>query len=323
MDPVPSGRRLAMRQVSGLALTAGLPAAARSQESRRQTTFVVPYAAGGGTDLFARFFAETLANQSAGRVIVENRAGASGAIGLQHVAGAPADGRTLAYTYGNLALLQFHSMKNPAVNIMQDLAPVIRTVTTQAFVLVAGGARWSSLREFIDDARRNPGKYTYADYGELTIAAIMAATGVKLTRVPYKGGGPAQIDVIAGNVDIVANAAAQTVPNIRAGKLRALAVTEEPRMQEFPDVPVVREVVPDYRLTSYQGIFAPRNTPASVLEEIHNQVAAAMARPEIQREIANRYAFPAPLRPNEFRTFMEADSINVASILRAAGVQPQ
>jgi tripartite-type tricarboxylate transporter receptor subunit TctC len=322
MDAGSSGRRAAIRRVSGLAVAAGFPAV-RAQEARRQTTFVVPYAAGGGTDLFARFFADTLATQSGGRVIVENRAGANGAIGLQHVAGAAPDGRTLAYTYGNLALLQFHSMRNPSVNIMQDLVPVIRTVTTQAFVLVAGGAKWLSLGEFIDDARRNPGKYTYADYGELTIAAIMAATGIQLTRVPYKGGGPAQIDVIAGNVDVVANAAAQTVPNIRAGKLRALAVTEDPRMQEFPGVPVISEVVPGYKLTSYQGIFAPRNTPASVLDEIHGQVAAALAKAEVRREIANRYAFPAPLRPSEFRRFMEADSVNVASILRAAGVQPQ
>jgi tripartite-type tricarboxylate transporter receptor subunit TctC len=323
MNAPRNGRRSAIRQLGAASLAGYLPAVTRAQDSRRQMTLVVPYAAGGGTDLFGRFFAEQLGTQSGSRVIVENRAGASGAIGLQHVAGSPPDGRTLAYTYGNLALLQLHSMKNPPVNILKDLTPVIRTVTTQAFVLVGGNSKWSSLKDLIDDARRNPGKYTYADYGELTMAAIMAATGIQLTRVPYKGGGPAQVDVIAGNVDIVSNAAAQTVPNIRAGKLKALAVTEAPRMPEFPDVPMIREVIPGYKLTSYQGIFAPRDTPAAVLEEIHGQVAAVLAKPEVQREIAARYASPAPMRPAEFRAFMEEDSANVASILRVAGIQPQ
>ncbi|MGD9943221.1 MAG: Bug family tripartite tricarboxylate transporter substrate binding protein [Burkholderiaceae bacterium] len=318
-----SKRRSVCKMIGAASLGAALPQAALAQDSRRPTTMVVPYAAGGGTDLFARFFADAIGTQSGARMIVENRAGANGAIGLLHVAAAPPDGRTLAYTYGNLALLQVHSMKNPPVHILRDLTPVIRTVTTQAFVLVSSQSKWTSLAQFIDDARRNPGKYTYADYGELTIAAIMAATGIQLTRVAYKGGGPAQVDVMAGTVDIVANAAAQTMSNIRGGKLRALALTEQPRMQELPDVPTIREVVPKYDLTSYQGIFAPKDTPANVVEEIYERVAGVLKRPEVQREVAARFAVPAPMTPTEFRAFMERDSLNVAAILRAGGIEPR
>lgn len=320
------GRRRVLITAAALPLAVGSALGSRragAQSPRRQMTLVVPYPPGGATDIFGRIYAEALGEELGEKVIVENRAGANGGVGLQVVANSPPDGRTLGYAYGNLSIAQELSMKQPPVRISEDLAPVIRTVITQGFIVVAANAPWKDLGEFIEAARRAPGRLTYADYGELTIGALMSTTGIELMRVPYKGGVPGMLDVIAGNVDVIASSAAQALPSLRSGKLKALAVSSETRIAEFPSVPTVRDVVPSFRTLNYQGVFVPRNTPAALIESLYATSVAALKRPEVLRQVADRYAQVSTLNPAEFRAFMQADAVSIAAVLKAVGITPQ
>lgn len=324
------GHRPARRRwvVSMAAASAGLAGAlrapvARAQGGRRPLTLVVPYPPGGATDIFGRLYAEALGTEVGEKVIVENRAGANGGVGLQFVANAPPDGRTMAYAYGNLSIAQELSMKQPPVRIMEDLAPVVRTIVTQGFIVTAASSPWKHLGEFIEAARREPGRYSYADYGELTIGSLVSVTNIDLLRVPYKGGVPGMVDVIAGQVHVIASSAAQSLPSIRSGKLRILAISSEERIAEFPTVPTVRELVPGYRTLNYQGVFVPRATPSAIVDALYERSIAALNRPEVLRDVGDRYASISTMRPAEFRAFMAADAAGIAAVLKAAGITPQ
>lgn len=300
---------------AGLGAAALLASAGKSlAQSRRQMSVIVPYTPGGATDIFARMYAEMMGSASE-RVLVENVPGANGAIGLSRVANAQPDGRTLAYAYGNLALVAMHSTRESPFNILRDLTPVIRTVVTQGVIVTGPNSQFRTLPEFIAAAQKDPGKYTYADYGEIAINTLMLTAGIQITRVPYKGGVPGMIDVMGGNVDIYAGSAAQVLPNILSGKLRALAVSSETKINQLPDVPLVRDFVPAFRALNYQGVFVPRTTPAAIVEELYQQSLAAINKPEFQRQTTARNATVSPMTPAEFRSFMETDSATIAKVL--------
>lgn len=311
---------------AGLAVTpllAALGSNARAQTSRRAFTLVIPYPPGGATDIFGRFYAEALGAVIGEKIVVENRAGANGAIGLAQVANSLPDGRTLAYTYGNLALAQFHSMKSSPLNVLRDLVPVIRTVVTQGIIVTSPDSPFKDLSEFIAQARRSPGTLTYADYGELTIGALIRAAGIELVRVPYRGGVPGMVDVMGGQVNIIASSAAQVLPNLRAGKLKALAISSEHPIPEFPNVRTVRELLPNYQTLNYQGVFAPKGTPRAIVDELYERSFTALSKPEVRKSFSDRYATVSTMRPDELRAFMEADSANIAAVLKAAGIVPE
>jgi tripartite-type tricarboxylate transporter receptor subunit TctC len=300
---------------AGLGAAAWLAGGGRAlAQSRRQMSVVVPFTPGGATDIFARMYAEAMGSASE-RVLVENVPGANGAIGMARVASSPPDGRTLAYTYGNLALVAMHSTRESSFNILRDLTPVIRTVVTQGVIVTGPNSRFRTLPEFIAAAQKEPGKYTYADYGEIAINTLMLTAGIQLTRVPYKGGVPGMIDVMGGNVDIYAGSGAQVLPNILSGKLRALAVSSETKINDLPDVPLVRDFVPAFRALNYQGVFVSRNTPAAIVEEIYQQSLAAINKPDFQRQTTSRHATVSPMSPAEFKSFMETDSTTIAKVL--------
>lgn len=283
-------------------------------QSRRQMSVIVPYTPGGATDIFARLYAEMMGSANE-RVLVENVPGANGAIGLGRVANAQPDGRTVAYGYGNLALVAMHSTREAPFDILRELTPVIRTVVTQGVIVTGPNSRFRTLPEFIAAAQKEPGRYTYADYGEIAINTLMLTAGIQITRVPYKGGVPGMVDVMGGNVDIYAGSAAQVLPNILSGKLRALAVSSETKINDLPDVPLVKDFVPAFRALNYQGVFVSRKTPASVVEELYQASLAAINKPEFQRQTTARNATVSPMAPAEFRSFMEADSASIAKVL--------
>lgn len=320
----------ARRRILIAAATAPLAAAAAlgarhaaAQTSRRPFTLVVPYPPGGATDIFGRIYAEALGEELGEKIVVENRAGANGGVGLQHVANAAPDGRTVAYAYGNLSIAQELSMKQPPVRITEDLAPILRTIVTQGFIVAAANAPWKDLGEFIEAARRAPGRFTYADYGELTIGSLVSVAGIELMRVPYKGGMPGMMDVMAGQVDVIASSAAQALPSLRSGKLKALAISSDSGIAEFPGVRTVRDFLPSYKTLNYQGVFVPRSTPPAVIDALHQRSVAAMNRPEVRRQVAERHAAVSVLGPAEFRAFMKEDAASIAVVLKAAGITPQ
>lgn len=284
----------------------------------RPYTLVIPYPPGGATDTFGRLYADSFGSHAKANVVVENRPGADSAIGLRHVAQAPADGYTLTYAYGNLALAMA-AKKPTAPHIVRDLVPVIRTIVTQGLIVTGMDSRFKTFDDFIEEAKRSPGKVTYADYGELAVSDLMQVADIDLLRVPYKGGGPGIVDVIAGHVDIYAGSAAAVIPNIRGGRLKALATTSESRIADLPDVPTVREVFPEFSIINYQGVFAPKDTPPDVLERLYEQSLAAISTPKFHEQAKEHYASVSAMNPAEFRKFMEEDAENIAKLVKAMG----
>jgi len=290
--------------------------AGRAIAQPRGVTLIVPYVPGGAVDTFARLFATVYSEQTGSTVVVENHGGASGAIGLARAANAPADGRTLLYTYGNLALGMLHTVKD-SPNILVDLTPVARSVVTQGVLATGVGSRLRSFADVLAQAAKAPGSISFADYGELTMSRLMVAAKIELLRVPYKGGSPGIVDTITGQVDLYAGSAASLVPQIQAGKLRALAITSPRRMPQLPDVPTVSETLPNYTALNYQGVFAPKNTPQNVLDTLQRQVLAAIDKPSFRKAAEDRFANVEPMGATEFRHFMSNDEVEIARVVKA------
>lgn len=292
-----------------------LSLAGRVLAQGRTPTVVIPFTPGGATDTFGRLYANALSGEAGEKFIVENHPGASGAIGLGKVLSAQPDGRTVLYTYGNLSIALPFTVKD-APNILRDFDPVIRTIVTQGIIATTPGSRIRSFADLLKIAKAEPNKVTFADYGELTLAHLMRAAGIELMRIPYKGGMPAMTDVIGGQVDIYAGSATQLAPQIKGGKLRALAITSEDRLADMPDIPTVREVLPSFRALNYQGVFVRKGTPPAVIETLYKQSVAAISKPEFQQQAKANYASVRPLTPAEFRKFMENDAVDIAAVMK-------
>lgn len=309
---------------TGLVASAALAASglAHSQASR-QPTMVVPYTPGGSTDILGRLFTEAFSAQAGEKYIVENRPGAGSMLGTAFVSSAPPDGRTLMYTYGNLMLNQEFLMKENRVQPLRDLVPVTRACIIQAVIVASPSFPAANLREFIEMARKAPGKHSYAYYGDLGIAAVAAEAGVQLLRVPYKGGAPGMMDVAAGTVDIITSSLAQAQSMLRAGKLKALAVYGDERLREWPNVPTVKEVLPDFRALDYQVVMAPKGTQGAVLAQLAKSAHAALSGAEIRQAFLDRGAIVAPMSPEETLAFMESDRAQLAKVVKAAKILPE
>ncbi len=284
---------------------------------------VVPYTPGGSTDILGRLFADAFSAQAGEKYILENRPGANGMLGSAYVAAAPPDGRTLMYTYGNLMLNQEFLMKENRLQPLRDLVPVTRACLIQAVIVAAPSFPASNLRQLLDMARKSPGKHSYAYYGDLGIAAVAAEADVQLLRVPYKGGVPGMIDVAAGTVDIITSSLAQAAPLLKAGKLKALAVYGDERLREWPDVPTVKEALPNFRAVDYQVVMAPKGTSGAVLAQLSQRARAALAGAEIRQAFLERGAIVAPLSPEETLAFMETDREQLAKVVKAAKILPE
>lgn len=300
------------------------PGRVLAQTGRRPITLVVPYPPGGATDALGRVFARALGSVLGETVIVENRPGANGITGAAHVAGAAPDGRTLLYGVGNLMLNQEFMLKSVQLSPLRDLTPVALVCAFKEVILAAAGHPASDLREFVALARRNPGRHSFAFYGDLGISAMAAGAAIELIRIPYKGGGPGLVDTAAGHVDIYFGTLAQSKPLLRAGKVKLLAVTTAERLEEFPEVPTVDEVVPGFgALVDYHGLFLPRGAPAEVVETIWAATSRVLASPEFRQAVVERDAFFQVLGPVEFAAYMRKDRASIEKIVGAAGIRPE
>ncbi|MGB3070963.1 MAG: tripartite tricarboxylate transporter substrate binding protein [Ottowia sp.] len=309
---------------TGLVAGAALAAAGMARaQGGRQPTMVVPYTPGGSTDILGRLFTDAFSAKAGEKYIVENRPGASSMLGSAYVSSSPPDGRTLMYTYGNLMLNQEFLMKENRLLPLRDLVPVTRTCIIQAVIVAAPSFPANNLRQLLEMARKNPGKHTYAYYGDLGIASVAAEADVQLLRVPYKGGVPGMTDVMAGTVDIITSSLAQAQPMLKAGKLKALAVYGDERLHEWPDVPTVKEVLPNFRALDYQVVMAPKGTQGAVLAQLAQRAKAALAGAEIRQAFLERGAIVAPMSPEETLAFMESDRAQLAKVVKAAKILPE
>jgi len=315
-------RRNLVLAATAAPLLAGTATSALAQE-QRQLTMVVPYTPGGSADIFARLFSQALGKELNETIIVQNRPGAGGTLGASHVAGLPPDGRTLLYTLGNLLINQEFLIKDVRFRPMESLVPVARTCIVQVVIVTRPDFPGNDLREFIAMARRSPGKYSFAYYGDLGIPSMAAEAGIDILRVPYKGGAPALIDTASGITDILASSLTQALPLLKGGKLKVLAVSTEERIADMPNVPTVREVVPGYRAIDYQAFFVPKATPRPVIDKLWQATSRVLASTEFRRTAEERGALVQPMGPDEIRAFMEIDYANTRKTVAKAGIQPE
>jgi len=304
------GRRHALIVGSSALL---LPAGLRAQSwPSGPVTLVVGYAAGGGADINARELAQILSPLIGQQVIVDNKGGAAGSLGVRVVASAKPDGQTLFYAVGTNVIINPHVQKG-MIDTLTSLAPICQTTSYQYVLAINPKVAANTAAELVALAKKDPEKLTFSSSGvggnnHLAGALFAEAAGIKLTHVPYKGTGPALADVISGQITMNFSSLPPAVGQIKAGNLRALAVTGERRVKSLPDVPTLKEQGIDVVVTSWHGLFAPAKTPDAVLDKIEQQTKAAMKDPKWEEALSkDGLELPPDRTRAEFAKFVASE----------------
>jgi tripartite-type tricarboxylate transporter receptor subunit TctC len=262
-------------------------------------------------------------------VIVENRPGAGGSVGTEYAAKAPADGYTLLLGHTGTLAINPALYTNIGYDTLRDFAPISLLASAPLVLVVNPTDSIQSVRDILAQAKANPEKLTIASSGNgtgshLTAELLQSMGGIKLTHVPYKGSAPAVTDLLGGQVQMMFSVLPPALPQIKAGKLRALAVTSTERMPQLPDVPAVAESgLPDFESTLAYGILAPKGTPAPVIDEIHAQIARITATREYRERVNFEGAVVLEGTPTEFAVLIRMQSEKWGKLIRAAGIKPE
>src|SRR3954462_1369497 len=283
-------RRKFLHLAAGAAALPVLPRIARAQAwPSRPVRIIVGFPAGGATDIQARLAGQWLSERLGQQFIIENRSGASGNIGTEAVAKAPADGYTL------LQIVTPHAINaalytNLNFDFIRDIAPVIAVARLAYVVVVHPSVPAATIPELIAYAKANPGKINYGSAGpgtpqNISCELFKMMAGVDLVHVPYRGGAPATTDLVGGHLQVIFAPVSESIEHIKAGKLRALAVTTAKRLDVLPDVPTVGDFVPGYEASGFAGIGAPRGTPAEIITLLNKELNAGLADANIQKRI--------------------------------------
>jgi tripartite-type tricarboxylate transporter receptor subunit TctC len=319
------GRRAAL---AGLA-TLGAPSARAGDWPEKTVTWVLPFPAGGPSDGFARSLAVLAASRLGQSVVIDNKSGAGGSVGAAVVARAPPDGYTMlvGFTGHGYASLIY---ANPGFDLLRDFAAISAIDRVQSVLLVnPKRLDVSTLQQFLDTARRQPDSIDIASGGlgtvpHLAIELLQMRAGVRLRHVPYRGGAPALQDLVAGQVAAMFGTAGVAGSYVKAGTLQALAVAGRRREPLLPDVPTFEEAgLADFRAVSWDGLFAPKATPAPVLDRMHAVLQAALASDQVKREWAERGARVELESRAEFATFVAQDAARWSAVIKAAGIKPE
>lgn len=306
--------------------TAGA-AFAQANYPNRPIRLIVPFAAGGSTDLSARLIAEYAGRELGQSIVVENKGGAGGSLGMGEVARATPDG----YTIG-MATVSTHG-SNPAVypklsyDPIKDFAPVSNVVAIPSVFAVHPSVPAKTMKEFIALAKANPGKYSFASpgtgsLGHVNIENFMMLAGIDLLHVPYKGAGLALNDAVAGQVNAITDNLSSTLPHVKGGRLRALAVLGAKRSAQLPDVPTYAELgFQDMGEGGWFGIVAPANTPAAVVTKLNQAIHKAMQNPEFKRKVEESGGTLVPTTPDEFKAQIQQAMARYARVAKAAKIQ--
>ena len=319
-------RRKFLRLAVGAAALPVVSRIARAQTyPSRPVRIIVGFPAGGSADFHARLIGQWLSERLGQQFVVENRPGAGGNIGTEAVVRAPADGYTLllAATPNAINATLYERLN---FNFIRDIAPVAGIVHGPQVLVMHPAHSSKSVSDIIAYAKANPAKLNMASGGNGTpnhiageLFKIMA--GVNLTYVPYRGEGPALTDVISGQVQLMFVSGSLSLEFIRAGKLRAVAVTTPVRSPALPDVPTIAETVPGYEAHAWAGMGAPKGTPPEIIEKLNGQINAGLASPAIKARYADLGLTPLILSPSDFGKFVAEDTQRWAKVIRAANIK--
>jgi tripartite-type tricarboxylate transporter receptor subunit TctC len=296
----------------------------------QQIRLIVPFAAGGVTDLLARMAAEHIKQKTGQSVIVENRPGAGGNTGLDQVVRSTPDGYTIGLCGATIFGVNPHIFKQMPFDPMKDLVPV-GTIAEAPQVLVVNAAKVpaNNLQEFIAYAKANPTKLNYGSAGtgtpnHLGADQIMRQSGISVAHVPYRGGGPAVADLVAGNVEVAVVATGLVIEHVKAGTLRVLAAVAPKRLPFLPDVPTTGEAgLPTYDTANWFGIVAPAKTPAPVVNELNRLLSSMSEDKTVVERIERAYMLPFRVTPEEFVTMVKSDGPKWEKVVKDAGINPE
>ena len=325
--PIPHfPRRAAL--LCGLAAALAAPAIASAQEAypSKPITIVVGYPPGGSTDLTGRTVATELSNKLGVPVVVENVGGAGGAIGAQKVAGAAPDGYTLLV--GTNGALAINSLLYPNMPFdpLKDFEPVSGFVTSPQILFVNAAVPARSLQELIALAKAEPGKLTFASVGQgsaahLTMEVFKSATGTDLVHVPYKGAGPAMVDVMSGRVSMMAIIASSIVPHMGSSKIRVLAATADERFPLLPDVPTMKELGVDVNSWSWLAMVAPKGTPQPIVQRLNAAMKEILADPQVVKKLNGFGVLTNYSSPAAVTAAMKNDQAVWGKVIRETGTK--
>ena len=288
---------------------------------------IVGVAPGGANDTVARMVAQTLSERLGQPVVVENRPGAGGNIGLEAAANAPPDGYTLLFaTSANALSVAFYDKAN--VNFARDITPVTSLVRGPLIMEVNPSLPAKTIPEFIAFAKANPGKINMASagIGNTTHVAgelFMMLTGTKFTHVPYRGGAPAVTDLISGQVQVYFDGVSGSLDHVRSGRLRALGVTSAERADVLPDVPTIAEFVPGYEAGGWYGIGVPKNVPAEVIDKLNKEINASLADAKLKSRLSDVGYVTSGSSPAEFGSMIAREIEKWAKVVKFAGIKPE
>jgi tripartite-type tricarboxylate transporter receptor subunit TctC len=307
---------------------AALPALSRIAEGQaypsRPVRIIVGFAPGGATDIQARLMGQWLSDRLGQQFIIENRAGASGNIGTEAVAKAPADGYTL------LQVVTPHAI-NAALythlnfDFIRDIAPIICSARLAYLVVVHPSVPVTTIPEFITYAKANPGKLNYGSAGtgtpqNISCELFKMMAGVDLVHVPYRGGALATTDLIGGHLQVIFSPVSESIEHVKAGELRALAVTTATRLDVLPQIPTVAEFVPGYEASGFAGIGAPRNTPTEIIDMLNKELNAGLADAKVKSRIVELGGTVLGGSPAEFGTILSEAIEKWARVIKFAGI---
>jgi tripartite-type tricarboxylate transporter receptor subunit TctC len=309
-----------------LACSAAFATSARAAWPDRPVRIVVPYAAGGSTDTTARLVGARLTERLGQQVILDNRTGGGTLIGTQIVAQAAPDGYTLLMATPPFVVNP--SLVEKVPYSLKDFATITNVSGSSNLLVVHPSVPAKTTQELIALLKANPGKYVYgssgvAGAGHLAMALFESMAGVQAVHVPYKGGAPAVVDLVAGRVHMMMANLTTAQPHIRAGRLRALAIGTSKRSPLVPDLPTLSESgVRGYEMTNWNGVVAPAGTPRAIIDRLHREIVSILKEPETLAFMTKVYLEPIGDTPAEFDKYLKSEAAKWAKLVKSAGIRP-
>ncbi len=319
-----------MNKPIGLALLAAAslfaPAGVAQQYPTKAIRFIVPFPPGGTTDIQGRMIADKLGPRLGQQVVIDNRGGANGAIGMEIVARSPADGYTMIIATVGTWTVSPHLTKLP-YDVLTDFAPLIHIATTPGVMTVHPSVPVKSVQELIALARKKPAELTFGSsgvggFGHMCAELFAMTTKVRMTHVPYKGTGPSLIDLIGGHIQVLFVSALPAMPHIKSGKVRALATTGAKRMSILPDLPTVAEAgVPGYENSTWSALGVAARTPQSIVDRLNREINVVLQLPDVQEAARAEGSLITGGTPAQFHEILKSELAKFGKLIKAAGIK--
>jgi tripartite-type tricarboxylate transporter receptor subunit TctC len=322
-------RRLFLQLAAGAAaLEAASRIAAAQAYPQRPVRLIVPFASGGASDILARLIGQWLTERLGQPFVIELRPGAGGNVGTEAVVNSPPDGHTLLMVNAAPSAINATLYDKLNFNFLRDMAPVAGVVRTPLVLQVTPAFSPRTVPELIAYAKANPGKVNMASAGNGTPPHVAGElfkmmAGVDIVHVPYRGGGPALVDLLGGQVQMMFGVVASSIAYIRAGKLRPLAVTTATRVAALPELPTVGDFLPSYEASDWYGICAPKGTAPEIIGKLNTEINAGLADPKLKARLDDLGGIPLPGSPAEFGKLIADETEKWGKVVRAAHMKPE